>query len=192
MSLFIWQANIEEGYCVCLSLEGYEDAHKLKRGVSANDDFPEDAVFRMDPDFPKDIQLPDNVRNSGGFVLVSSELKEFISPHLDDETELLRVSIMNHKDRLASDDYYIMNPTRIIDMIDIDRSDVIWNSINPDMIASCKRLVLKNDAALPQASVFRLKFLSRRVVLTEDLAEKLVEAGFSGLKFVSVDEFRGF
>ena len=192
MDYFIWKALFEDGYCVCRSLEGFEDAHKLKRGTPVAGYFPDDALFRMDSDFPKDIKLADNVRNGGGFILVSKALKVIIEQNNENNVEYLPIKIINHKGRVASNDYFVINPLDIRDAIDLDRSKIVWNNINPEIISSCKKLVLKEEKIPPNFKIFRIKYFYRRVLLSYDLVELIKRSGFSGIALVDVKDFKGF
>ena len=193
MDYLIWKAIIEDGCCVCGSLENVEDSHKVKRGISVAEYFPDNAFFQMSPDFPKDIKLVDNIRNRGGFVLVSRGIKNMIEGANNvNHVEYLPVKIINHKGRIASKDYFIINPLDICDAIDFDQSEIKWNNINPDIISSCAKLVLKKNNIPYDFKIFRLKYFPRRVLLRRDLAEKIGKGGFTGIAFTESQNFRGF
>jgi hypothetical protein len=146
----------------------------------------------MDPDFPDDIKLSDNIRNSGGFILASKPLKERVERDAPSDVEYLPVQIINHKGRLASSDYFIINPLSIYNAIDFDRSIVKWNNINPDVIASVTKLVIDSSKVPPEATLFRLKSFERRVLVRRDLVDKLSRTGLTGIGFADLDGFRGF
>ena len=191
MSYLFWDFVFDDGYCVCKSIEGFEASHKLKKGEKVGDIFPDTVFFQMDPDFPKDIMLADNVRNSG-FLLVSQKLKSFLEQNELNNTEYLKVKILNHKGRVASDEFYIINPLDFADAINFSQSKVKWNNITPDIIASCTKLRLDENKIPTYYKMFRLKFFPRRVLVSYELKEKISNAGFSGLSFKSLEEFRGF
>jgi hypothetical protein len=188
----IWKPVYREGFCVCTTLLGYEESHKLKRGASAALEFPQDAQFAMDPDFPDDIKLADNIRNTGGFILASKPLKQIIEPEVGADVEYLPVKIINHKGRLASSDYFIINPLSIYDAIDFTQSVVKRNNINPDAIASVTKLVIDPLRVPQNATVFRLKSFERRVLVHREIADRLSRTGLSGIGFQDAAEFRGF
>lgn len=192
MSFLMWKAKFVEGYCVCKTLEGFDDGHKLKRGAPVADRFPDDAVFRMDPEFPKDLQLGDVIRNDGGFLLVSRRVRQCVEDYQVENTEYLPVRIINHKGRIASEDYFLINPLQIVDAIDLDKSDIKWNNIRSDLISSVRKLVIDENRVPVNSKMFRLRYLPRRVILHEDLASAIDSAGFIGITFVPVDKFRGF
>jgi hypothetical protein len=191
-SFVIWKTVMRDGFCVCEGLEKVEDTHELKRGASMADRFPADARFSMDPDYPKDIKLGDTIRNDDGLILVSKRLKETIEAGGIDKVEFLQVTIINHKGRLASTEYFIVNPVEIRDAIDLHQSDVQWNAINPNLISSCSRLVLDDEKIDPNLKMWRLKFFPRRVLVRRDLADAILTEQFTGVAFTEVADFSGF
>jgi hypothetical protein len=189
---FFWKPVFQEGFCVCESLQGFDDSHMLKRGVSIADVFPEDAFFAMDPDFPKDIKLGDGIRNRGGFIVISQRLRDLIGGAGVNSVEFLQVQIKNHKKRVASKEYFIVNPFDVCDAIDVNKSVIEWNQINPKIIATCKKLVLDPEKIPSQFKMFRLKFFPRHVVVREDLVDQIRAGDFTGVSFTAVEEFSGF
>lgn len=183
---------MQEGFCVCEVLENFDDSHKLKRGASVAAYFPDNALFAMDPEFPKDIKLADCIRNDGGFILASKPLMELMRSANGNHVEYLRVKILNHKKRVASTEYFIINPLDILDAIDFDHSSVEWNLINPELISSCSKLALNKEKIAPELKMWRLKFFPRRVLLRRDLAEAIRAAGFTGVTFTEIEDFSGF
>jgi hypothetical protein len=188
----IWDAVYQPGFCVCTTLQGYEEAFKLKRGSPVGEAFPEDAHFDMNPDFPDDIKLGDNIKNTGGFILVSKALRDLLETAGASNLEYLAVRIINHKGRLASADYFIINPLAVYDAIDFAQSVVKRNNINPDSLSSVSKLVIDPSKVPPEATLFRLKAFERRVVVRRQVADRLTAAGLVGIGFTDVTTFRGF
>ncbi len=185
----IWEANPSGTFCTLGPLENVEDEFEIKRGVSRAEGFPSDASFEMDPAYPKDIQLADNIYNLEGLPVVSKGLKEVVEGRQPKETEFLQVAIINHKGRVASDEYYILNPYGTVDCIDKEESDIEWNEIEKDLISSCFGLVLDESRVDFERLMFRPRYVPTIVLVRGDLADELTEAGFSGLRFTPVDEF---
>jgi hypothetical protein len=186
------ESGIEEGYCVCGILNGYDEDFQIHEGTAVAGEFPDDARFTMSDDFPKDILLPDMVENASGLVLVSSRLKSALLEAAPGKVEYLRVSIFNHKKRLASDDYHIVNALDIVDAIDFKKSRITWNALDPEDISTCESLVLDPARIPPKAGIFRLKSLSGKVALGAKAAETLAKGKFVGLNLVEADGFSGF
>lgn len=186
----IWDNDYEEGFCVIKKPKGIEKQHRLYQGISLDHDWPTEVVCHMNPKYPKDIQLSDSLYGANILVL-SKDLKELLTKENVKNVEFLPVSIINHKERVASDTYFILNPFPVIDVIDIDASQVEWNDIDEGLIDSCEQLVLKTDAIPKDLQIFRPKYLSFIILIIEKLADKLVAANFTGLVFREPKEFTG-
>lgn len=184
-----WEVDTHGGFCTLTPLENVEDDFELQYGVSRLDNFTKEACFRMDPAFPKDIKLADNIQNIGGLIVVSKTLKQFVESYKPLFTEFLPVTIYNHKDRIESSDYFILNPYQVIDCIEVDDSDIEWNEIDPELISACFDLVLDEDRLDEKLLLFRPRYMPTVVLVREDLAEKLRKADFTGLRFTELEEF---
>jgi len=190
MSFVIWDRVSEEGICALTAPADVEKSYQLKRGISRAEGWPADVICQMDDDFPDDIKLADNM-NAGGIGVISQNIKDFLVNEKVNDVEFLPVTILNHKGRIASKDYYILNPLVVCDCIDIDGSYVDWNAIKKDMIDSCEQLVLKEDAVSIEYKVFRPKFLPIIILVRTEIAKRLREAGFTGLYFKDPLEYTG-
>lgn len=184
----LWRTRLEPQYCVLTNIREVPDYVELKRGVSRRDGFPEDAYFDMDPDFPKDIVLPENVQNLGGHLVVSNRVKEIVERAQPPRTEYLPVRIHNHKGRIEADDYWIINPFGVEDCIDLDQSDVKWNRLDKTLISSCYTLVIDESRIDPGLILFRAKHHPRDVFVHRSLAAELEGSGATGIRFSEIEE----
>ena len=189
MEYVIWEANPAGGYCTLEYLKNVEDSHELKRGNSRADGFPSDACFKMDSSHPKEIKLADNVYNLDRMLVVSKKLKDFVESKKPSFTEFLAVAIYNHKGRVASKDYFIINPFKIQDCIDKDKSKLMWNKIDPDLISGCYKMVINPEKIDKGLLLFRPKHLPTISLVREDLAEEINKGKFTGIRFKDIDEF---
>jgi hypothetical protein len=190
MKFGIWRDNYEKGLCVVEPPVGLKKGYEVREGISRVEGWPADVVCRMDPEYPKDIELSDNLYGAG-VPIVSARIRDFLSAAEVDNIEFLSVTIMNHKDRVASRDYFIMNPLRIIECIDLEKSSVKWNLIDRELIDSCKKLVLDDKAIPDDCKVFRAKFLPMRIIVRGQLVKALGTVGFKGLCFTDVLKYTG-
>lgn len=191
MKFFIWSSVYKEGCCVIKEPVGVEKRYQLDEGISRADGWPADIVCKMNPEYPHDIQLANNLYGTG-LAIVSKHIKEFLLIEEQiNNAEFLPVTILNHKDRMASREFFIMNPLDVIDCIDIEESVVKWNAIDPTLIRSCEQLVLDEDRIPSDCKIFRPKFLLLRIIIRSELVEKLVSAGYTGLHFKDPLKYRG-
>src|SRR5215475_10874348 len=61
---FIWQIQRVPHQCVLNAFTGVSKKYTLFQGIPLSKSFSPDAAFHMDPDFPKDLLLTDNMLNS--------------------------------------------------------------------------------------------------------------------------------
>jgi len=187
----IWGERYQEGSCVIQNPEGFGDQFLLMEGVELLNQWPENVSCRMDNEYPKDIQLTDNLFG-GDYPVISSRLKDQIAALAGaSKIEFLPVSILNHTGRVASKDYFILNPLGTVDCSDIDKSGVVWNAINATHISRVKQLVLKKDAVPAEAGIVRPTHLAEAILLRRSLSDRLSSDGFTGLFFREPAKFRG-
>jgi hypothetical protein len=124
--------------------------------------------------------------------VVSGRLKEQIAAaDSAGQIEFLPVTILNHKGRVASEDYFFLNPVGSVDCIDIEKSGVEWNDIDDTVISSFEQLVLKEDAVPPGVALFRPLHGTKTILVSRSLADRLETDGLTGLYFVEPDEYQG-
>jgi hypothetical protein len=190
MKFGIWRDKYEEGLCVVKPPVGMEKGYEVERGISRLEGWPAGVECRMDSEYPKDIELSDNLYGAG-VPTVSAKLKEYLIAEEVDNVEFLPVTILNHKERVASRDYFIMNPLSIIECIDLQKSTVKWNRIDKELISSCKQLVLDDKAIPDNCKIFRAKCLPIRIIVRGHFVKALGTVGFKGLCFTDTLKYIG-
>lgn len=189
MGYRIWHSRYQEGFCALGALLHVAKDEEILRGMPRAAGFPADAYYEMRADFPRDIQVPDNVYTMIHQV-VSTRLWQVLEPSLGrSRVEALPVKIKNHKGRLAKGEFFVLNPIDVIDCIDLGASGAVFNLLDPTQIMQVDRLVLRplpNDVAL-----FRPQGWTRLLLIREDLAGKLLAAGLTGLVFLDPSRFEG-
>lgn len=187
----IWGKRYNKGACVIDNPAGFGDQFLLMKGVQLLSQWPENVVCRMSDEYPKDIQLTDNLCG-GNYAVISEALKDKIATLASSSTlEFLPVSILNHKGRVASKDYFILNPIGWVNCIDIEKSGVVWNALDESDISRMKQLVLKDGAIPADADIFRPQHLLPTILVRRSLADQLTTNGFTGLYFRDPARFRG-
>lgn len=189
MSYVVWHSMYQDGLCALGALEGVPRDEEILKGISRAEGFPEDAWYEMRADFPKDVQIPDNVYSMIHHV-VSERLRKVLEPALGaSRVELLPVKIKNHKGRFAPGSFFVMNPLDVIDCIDVAASGGVHNDLDPTQLVSVQQLVLKELPGEP--AMFRPVGWTRLILVRSDVVDRLQEADLEGLVFWELDEFRG-
>lgn len=187
----VWRGGkMTDGICKLKSLTGAEDDFEIHEGAPRLDGWPADVSASMEPMFPKDIGLADALYGTG-FLVVSGAVRRFLEAGDVGKAEFLPMKIINHKGRVASEDYYVLNPLELVDCIDREASAVEYDFLDESMIRCCAHLVIRQDAVPAGLSLFRLAFWPDRIVVRRGLAERMNAAGLTGLLFYEPIEYSG-
>jgi hypothetical protein len=179
----IWGSTHSDGECVIKYPQGFEEPELLVEGVALSDQWPTNVVCQMNPEYPKDIRLTDSLYGPVNRV-ISLPLKQRLAELATaDAVEFLPVTILNHKGRIASKDYFFVNPVGSVDCIDVDKSGVVWNAIDKTRISRTTALSLKAGAVPETVGVFRPTHIVNLTLLRRSISERLAADGFTGLKF---------
>jgi hypothetical protein len=190
MNWMIWMSEEPPGHCT-LDPVYIPTTRKLNAGEPVAGEFPTDIQYSMSDRFPDDLLLSDNFKVAGQ-VVVSGTLKSHLTSILPDHRiEYLPVEILNHKQRVASADYFIVHSLDVVDCIDIDKSKVEWNPLNTTKILSAEGLVIDTVAISSHLRLFRPKHWGENIIVDSELVEELQRARFTGLRFIPVDGFTG-
>ena len=182
-----WSTQLDVNFCNLTALNGVKNSLDLHKGLPMKN-FPKNASFAMDPNFPKAIKLADCVHNLGRHIVVSKRLKEFIKKTAPPKVEYLPVSIINHKGKIASRDYFILNPVGVEDCIDLDKSDIQWNALDPEKISACFEMVIDEKRITHGATIFRLKYYPTKVLVKRELADMILAGDFIGIHFIEIED----
>jgi len=159
------------------------------KGIPLAARFPETALFTMHPDFPHHTVLTDNLINSDLLVVASQRLKDFLEARGVNDVEYLRVAVRNHKRKLVGRDFFIVNPLEPIECIDLKRSSVSWDCINPKEINRVERLALIENKIPPTRELFRIRGFPDAALVSRKLAEAIDERGFTGIRWREIEEY---
>src|SRR6185312_2302321 len=110
MSFHVWHSRYQDGFCALGALENVPHDQDILKGRPRAAGFPDDALYEMRADFPKDIEVPDNLYTMIHFA-VSAALWAVLEPLLQaSRVEHLPVKIKNHKGRFVPGEYFVLNP----------------------------------------------------------------------------------
>jgi hypothetical protein len=190
MDYGVWAYQPVGNVCMLDSIENVPRRLDLMRGVPFKDKFPAAAQYRMSKEHKKETGLNDDIPNTDSLKVCSSRLVEFLKKKNLKNVEYLPVSILNHKGKLASKEYFIVHPVLPQDALDADASQPSFNDINPEEIDSVARLVLNKRSLDPELRLFRLKAFFRPVLIEKKLADEIKGAGFVGSYIQAPERYR--
>jgi len=186
---FVWQYRTVPDACVLNRFSGLDDSFRLRQGVPLLDGFPSDVAFHMDPDFPNNLLLVDNLLNSDRAMVVSPTLRDWLEKRRIPKVEYLPVSIIDHRGRVASADYAIVHPIDPVDCIDRERSEFSESRITPGQISRFRKMVIDDGRVPADRQIIRLHGFWGATLVRADLVEALSAGRFSGLGFLPVSEY---
>jgi hypothetical protein len=189
MDFLVWQTVPVGNACVLDALQDVEYDTWLLRGRSFRDTFPRTAFFRMSKRHRKDVRLTDDIWNLSDVKVCSPRLVEFLRKKDVPGLEFLPVTILDHRDKVASRDYCIVHCIALQDALDVKRSKPEYSPILPDEIDEVERLVVDASRVDPAAGVFRLAGFTTPVLVEKGLAQDMGRQKFVGPLFQPLDEW---
>jgi hypothetical protein len=150
--------------------EGTDDfTFRMAEGDRVGAKYPPNARIYMD-DEHSGIRLTSIIGNTNAFLIVSGDVKRAISASRTGEIEYLAVAIYNHKRRLASRDYFIVNPIGAVDCLDPKQSKIEY--LEKDIVA-VDEFVFDAEQAAQAPDLFRVREDPRQYFISESLADVL-------------------
>ena len=143
--------------------------YKMSRGEEMADDFPEDARLDMSEEDPG-LQLCSLIGNTRCYLITNAALKAVIEGLMQAPTEYLPISIYNHKGRVASDSYFIINPLGVRDCLDLGASVITWVG---EEVATVDEFVLDAKKVEIGPHLFRVAEDPTVYVVSETVAEAM-------------------
>lgn len=141
---------------------------KMARGLPAAPEYPGTPAWRMTKTYPG-IKLPSLIANTPGLLIVKRDLKDALVA-TKAPLEALPFKLLNHKGRIASEDYFIVNPLGTIDCLDLERSEIEYED---DQVVSVDKLVLAPKKLEGVPEIFRVKQDPYAILLSHALVTRL-------------------
>jgi hypothetical protein len=169
-------------------IENYDDNFELFEGMSLAEEFPEDALFRMDDDMPNNLKVCDFLYNGGDHLLVSENVKRFLESEKVGYLEFLQIALLNHRGREVKGSFYVINLLKQIDCIDLEKTQFEWNSLDDEEIEDVENLTIDEKKIPADVKLFRMKYLNPFAIVHRDLADKMRQAGFDYFKTGEIED----
>jgi hypothetical protein len=157
---------------------------RLMEGSPCSDFMPDPARIRMSRD-RDGLTLLDIMGNTNSMLMVHRTVAETIQAHCDIPIEYFGFDLIDHKGRVFSRDFVIVNPLGAFDAIDHGQSEIDYFK-NTDKIVSIDRLVLDPEKLDKAPPLFRLEQDPTEYYVTDAFANLLREKQFSGLVLCEV------
>jgi hypothetical protein len=185
----IWKYRRVPNACRLQKLHSVADIWELREGVPRGAGFPADAHWSMDPDFPYNMLLIDNLLNSSMLIVGSARLKSLLEEQRVAGVEYLPVTVLNHKGRPAGKEYFIINPIDPPDCLAREQCGITWSELDPDTIDTVEHLVIDPSKVEPERQLFRPKYFYDVILVERSLAEAIDRAGLQGIRWLELADY---
>jgi hypothetical protein len=161
------------------------DIYKPARGVPTGTLFSSGLKFKMAAEV-KGFHVPDVIDNALGYFMVSERMKSLLERAKTD-VEYIRFTLLNHKNRVASESCYIVNVLGIRNWADMEKSEGRTRAVaQHKSFARLRRLVLKEDEVDPSVDIFRVQAMPKLIIVRSAFKEFLEKEGITGAMFREV------
>jgi Immunity protein family (Imm11) len=171
-----------KGACSVTFISNQQFCWAISVGDRVAAEWPADVVFQMNPENTTNVALVDYISNQEGMLLASPRLRDFFRDQALPDLEFLKVAILDHKGRVAADDYSVVNCCRVVDCVDQKSSQFEWDGLdNPSM--EMERMVINPAAVTADDRMIRPRYVPALVLYRMDLVEAIRGGKFTGVGF---------
>ena len=169
-------------------VEGLEGkSHYVQFGTPLTPFHPPDARIHMD-ERSQGIKLSSLVGTIGGTLIVHREFKELIEKHCKGaDIEYLPFTLYDHRKRVHSRDYFIINPLGTFDCLDYEACGIKWGKNNPDILISIRERVLDRKKMEKAPQLFRIGKDSTSYVVGVELARDMYDHDLTNIVWEELD-----
>lgn len=180
-------------YLSCLPKSDSVNGFEYGKGRCLIDRHPKGIHSAMyyDPDYPEKIKLNDFVPNLDTGLIGNSRVREVLDGLQIDNVEYLPVWLMDHQDKLSSKDYTILNPIGGVDIIDMEKSELVMGSIIKNQVKVINHLVLDYNAIPDDAKLFRASKKLGEYFIRDDVKAAFEQADLTGFQVIPAEGWNG-
>jgi hypothetical protein len=185
MDYVLWSRRAVDHGCYLNGITGYDDYHKLNKGVALESEFPDDAKLELDPAFPNNTLTPDILHNVNGFVLVSQRVKDLLAQKAIPNVEYLAVTVVDLKGKPVKPGYSIVNPVGTLPLLRVADCEATMSPLVPTKIKKLNRFVI-DEAVLENAPLlFRAQGIPQFLLIHKSLAKELDAIQITGGRWIT-------
>jgi hypothetical protein len=189
MNYFVIKEDRDEGNVYVSDIpEGLVRQYQLLEGVPRSVGWPQ-VTAKFSDRRPEGMRLTDWLPTPSGWLLVSDRFKKLIEAMEVANVEYLPIRVRNHKKKIVSESYWIVNFLNLIEAVDRNQSVFDVDAADKNKIYTFDRLVLRAEVDAKGPSVFRMKEKPALVLVRGDLAERIGASRLTGLKLVETAKY---
>lgn len=121
--------------------------------------------------------------NTGSMLIVDLESKEVIECHCSDNVDFHKVKILDHKGRVHSDDYWVINPLICGDYINYEKSTIKYKN---GELRSIRKMILDQSKVEDVPDIFRVLPVKSSYYISEKLKKALESTKISNFCFKEI------
>ena len=147
------------------------DGSGARRGESVAKVWPADARCDMSPEVGG-MKLADFVGNTVRLLIVHERIKNVMERTNEGKIEYLPLSIFNHKKRLASKDFFVVNPLGTDDVLDLGKSKIQRSGKD---IVDIDKMILDPEKMKRAPDIFRPREAPTSYIISKRVAAALLK-----------------
>jgi len=151
----------------------------MRTGERIGEHYPKDAKVNLDPR-RKGIKLESVLGNILSYLMVNTQAKALILSICSNEIETLPFTLYNHKKRVHSNDYWILNPIGTFDCVNREASEII---IEDDEIIGVESVTFDSRKMKAAPDLFRVPEKPEWYFVSETLARAFKNAKLTNIIF---------
>jgi hypothetical protein len=180
-----------EGACRLRTIKHVPNDHRFSIGASFRENFPADALFKMNDSFPNDVRLVDSLHNLSALLVVSERFKNALEaiPGALVQNEVLPVAIVNHRGRKEKAPYFIIHQLAQPACLDEAKTKGTRSRIAPAQFQFLKKMVLDPERIPTDLMLFRAAQYPQLPLVRSDLAESLAKLDLVGVELCDIASY---
>ena len=191
MRYFLIQGDDDESNVLVSNIpEGLVRQYQLLKGISRAKDWPDDVTAKFSDMRPEGMRLTDFIRSSFTWLFVSDRFKKVLEDVGVTNVEYLPIKMKNHKKKLVDAKYWIANFTVLVEAVDRSKSVFRVDAADDTKISKFDSLVLLPEVEKNGPAALRMKEWPQLMLVREDLAARIKEAGFTGFTLTETTKYR--
>ncbi|WP_163991469.1 imm11 family protein [Pyxidicoccus caerfyrddinensis] len=154
------------------------EAHCAAVGKPIASAWPADARMQLSEENPG-VRLTSLLGNTFNYLIVDAAVRDVIAQHCASvPIEYLPFTLIDHRGRVHSKDYFVVNPLGHRDCVDAAASDIQYLR---GKVVGIRKLVLDPEKLRDAPALFRLEQKRQTYVVSQALADALRQHGFTNI-----------
>lgn len=158
---------------------------KLALGEALSSDEYQGLEFELD--LNAGLKVTDSIVNNIRLFIVSEKLKLILQEE-DVSAEFYKIRLINQKYKPVKEQYYLYNPLKILDCLDMENSVFSSSNTNKKYLKHVHEVKIHRDRVPEDINIFRLSNFPEAVFVKEHIARKVrKESKCDGLRFIPIE-----